>query len=212
MKFNSIEDTNARSERISELEQAVKTAEDNVEHSNKRWEKDQAIFKQKQEFLELQLKDERTKFEEQRQAHDQILKNIQNRERESVINKEEASKRLQDIKEQHSSEYQDMEAKWDAVRKRLTEQIDSLQERNSELELSLNSQLEDALNEIVTLKEQLSTTEEVKSKATDQLKVLESLKSRMVEESEDRAKSRYLELERELEEKTQEFEESLSEM
>ena len=77
MKFNSIEDTNARSERISELEQAVKTAEDNVEHSNKRWEKDQAIFKQKQEFLELQLKEERTKFEEQRQAHDQILKNIQ---------------------------------------------------------------------------------------------------------------------------------------
>jgi hypothetical protein len=34
----------------------------------------------------------------------------------------------------------------------------------------------------------------------------------MVEESEDRAKARYLELERELEEKTREYESSLSEM
>ena len=33
------------------------------------------------------------------------MRNIQSRERESVINKEEASKRLQEIKESHSQEY-----------------------------------------------------------------------------------------------------------
>ncbi len=34
--------------------------------AKQRWEKDQAIAKQKQEFLELQLKEERVKNEEQR--------------------------------------------------------------------------------------------------------------------------------------------------
>jgi hypothetical protein len=70
-----------------------------------KWEKDQAIYKQKQEFLEVQLKEERKKNEEQRDAHDQIIRNIQSRERESVIGKEEASKRVAEIKEAHSKEY-----------------------------------------------------------------------------------------------------------
>ena len=42
--------------------------------------------------------------------------------------------------------------------------------------------------------------------------MLESQKARMLEEGEDRAKIRYSELERELEDKTQEFEDTLREM
>lgn len=42
-----------RSERIQELEQRVKQAEETLEISRQKWEKDQAIAKQKQEFLEL---------------------------------------------------------------------------------------------------------------------------------------------------------------
>jgi hypothetical protein len=42
--------------------------------------------------------------------------------------------------------------------------------------------------------------------------MLESQKARMLEEGEDRAKLRYAELERELEDKTQEFEDTLREM
>ena len=34
-------------------------------------------------------------------------------------------------------EYQELEDKYDQIRKRLQEQVDQLQERNSELELSL---------------------------------------------------------------------------
>lgn len=69
--------------------------------------------------MELSLKEERTKYDEQRQAHEQIMRNLQSRERESVINKEEASKMLQEIKESHSTEYQELEAKYDSIRKRL---------------------------------------------------------------------------------------------
>ena len=38
--------------------------------ARQKWEKDQAIFRQKQEFLELQLKEERVKNEEQKAGHD----------------------------------------------------------------------------------------------------------------------------------------------
>lgn len=38
--------------------------------SKQKWDKDQAIYKQKHEFHELQLKEERLKNEEQRQSHD----------------------------------------------------------------------------------------------------------------------------------------------
>ena len=50
-----------------------------------------------------------------------MIRNIQSRERESVIGKEEASKRIQEIKESHTVEYQEMERKYEQIRKRLSE-------------------------------------------------------------------------------------------
>lgn len=44
---------------------------------------------------------------------------------------------MQDVKDKHSEEYQELEAKFDLVRKRMGDQVDQLTERNSELELSL---------------------------------------------------------------------------
>ena len=116
------------------------------------------------------------------------------------------------MKEAHTQEYQELEAKYEAIRKRLTEQLDNLQERNTEMELSLKAQVEDAVTEAQNLRDQLSTSEEVKTKALDQVRLLETQKARMLEEGEDRAKLRYTELEREIEEKTVEFEDTLREM
>ncbi|MFS8160139.1 MAG: hypothetical protein ACMG6E_08000, partial [Candidatus Roizmanbacteria bacterium] len=80
--------------------------------------------KQKQEFLDLQLKEERLKNEEQRQSHDQVIRSIQSRERESVIGKEESAKRIGEVKEMHAKEYQELEAKFDQTRQRLSLQVD----------------------------------------------------------------------------------------
>ena len=77
------------------------------------------------------------------------------------------------------------------------------------MELTLKAQVDDAVTEAQTLREQLSASEEVKGKALEQVRVLESQKARMLEEGEDRAKIRYAELERELEDKTQEFEDTI---
>ncbi len=139
LKVSQEEEQVFKSERIRELELQARGAEEALDLARQRWEKDQAIAKQKQEFMELQLREERQKYEEQRQAHEQIMRNIQNRERESVIGKEEAAKQLACIKEMHSTEYHEMEAKFESERKRLIEQIDQLQERNTEMELSLKA-------------------------------------------------------------------------
>lgn len=119
LKLTQEEEQVSRGERIRELELMARSAEEALDLARQRWEKDQAIGKQKQEFLELQLREERQKYEEQRQAHEQIMRNISNRERESVIGKEEAAKQLQNIKEIHSQEYHEMEAKYQVERKRL---------------------------------------------------------------------------------------------
>lgn len=83
------------------------------------------------------------------------------------MKKEEESKRVADLKEQHTADLHALEERHEALRKRLGEQIDQLQERNGELELSLKAQLEDALNEAQALREQLSGSEEAKNKAQD---------------------------------------------
>lgn len=70
------------------------------------------------------------------------------RERDSVIGKEEASRRIQEIKESHANEYHELESKYEAVRRRMQEQIDQLTERNQELELSLKIQIEDYQKEV----------------------------------------------------------------
>ena len=55
-------------------------------------------------------------------------------------------------------------------------------------------------------------SEEVKAKALEQVKSLDTQKVRMVEESESRAQLRQVELEKELEDKTREYEDTIKEM
>lgn len=70
MKQQSEDERVTKSDLIKDLEQKLKMSEEQYEMSKQKWDKDLAIFKQKQEFLDLQLKEERLKNEEQRQSHD----------------------------------------------------------------------------------------------------------------------------------------------
>lgn len=70
MKQHSEDERVTKSDLIKDLEQKLKISEEQYEMSKQKWDKDLAIFKQKQEFLDLQLKEERLKNEEQRQSHD----------------------------------------------------------------------------------------------------------------------------------------------
>ena len=104
--------------------------EQSIDMSKQKWEKEQAIYQQKNEFLDLTLREERQRYEEQRQQHEQMLRNLQMRERDSVIGKEEASKRIQEIKDKQMEEYRELEGRYETIRKRMQEQVDTLTERN----------------------------------------------------------------------------------
>jgi hypothetical protein len=51
-------------------------AEEETEAARNKWEKDEAIYKQKQEFMEMQVKQEREKQEEQRKTHEQMMRSM----------------------------------------------------------------------------------------------------------------------------------------
>lgn len=72
----------------------------------------------------MTLREERQRYEEQRQQHDHMLRNLQMRERDSVIGKEEAGKRIQEIKDKQMEEYKELEGTFETKRKRMQEQID----------------------------------------------------------------------------------------
>lgn len=91
----------------------------------------------------------------------------------------------------------------------MTEQIDQLQERNQELELSLKIQIEDYQKEVVQLRDQLTSSEEQKNRALEAVKNLDTQKIKLFEESEERAKQKQYELEREIEEKCRDYEETI---
>lgn len=101
------------SERITELENFLKEVEDENEAMKQKIDKDQAINSQKMEFLQVQLDQERSQRQEEKRNHDRMLKSIQSSQRESVIGKEEATKQLDDLKNQFHLELQRYQDQYD---------------------------------------------------------------------------------------------------
>ena len=75
---------------MAELEAQLKETQDTFEMGKQTWVKEEAVLKQKLEFVQYQLEDEKKKSEENRQANESMLKSLQSSNRESVIGKEEA--------------------------------------------------------------------------------------------------------------------------
>lgn len=67
---------------------------DSFDMSKQSWEKEKAVLSQKLEFTQYQLGDEKKKYEENRLAHESMLMSLQNTNRESVIGREEADKKI----------------------------------------------------------------------------------------------------------------------
>ena len=62
----------------------------------------------------MQLEQERNQRQEEKRNHDRMLKSIQSSQRESVIGKEEATKQLDDLKDQFQAECQNMQGSFDS--------------------------------------------------------------------------------------------------
>ena len=69
------------------------------------------------------------------------------------MGKEEAAKRIAELKEQHSKDLQELQGELENQKNRLQTLNDQLQERNQELELSLKIQVGDFEKEVGSLRE-----------------------------------------------------------
>lgn len=85
------------------------------------WAKEEAVIKQKLEFVQYQLEDEKKKSDEQRQNHDSMIKSVQSSNRESVIGREEAQIKINEMEQKFMNERKKQEEQYNGYRKTLTD-------------------------------------------------------------------------------------------
>jgi len=162
-------------------------------------------MQQKLEFLELQLTEAKNQNNETKRAYEQALLCFDANDQSSG----DLSRQVEELRETHKTEIKQLEAEFETHRKKLHQQIDQLTEKNSEFELNSKLAISDLNKEIENLKENLDQSEEQRKYLTEQNKVLESQKSKLFKEAEDRYIQRIRSLESELEEQNTRLEQDL---
>ena len=96
-------------ERLAELEATLKDTKETFEMAKQNWAKEEAVLKQRLEFAQFQLDEEKKKFEENRVANESLLKSLQTQNRESVIGREEFQQRVNDMENKFVEERKALE-------------------------------------------------------------------------------------------------------
>ena len=134
------------------------------------WSKEEAVLKQRVEFINYQLEEEKKKYEEYKHAHESMIQSLQNSSRESVIGKEEAQSKINDMEQKFLVERKQLEEQYNEYRKRITGDLEGLKKKNNELELALKIQEGESQSEINRLKELFNEADEARTSAQKQLK------------------------------------------
>ena len=164
---------------------------------------------QKMEFLEVQLHEARNQSNEVKRAYEAALACFDGSNQSSSA---EDMRQIEDLKENHRMEIRQIETEFESSRKRLTQQLELLTEKNSELERNANFSASDMKKEIESLKEELEQSEHQKKILSNQNKALESQKLRIYQEAEERYAQRIRSLESELEDQKSKMEQDLYEI
>jgi hypothetical protein len=152
---------------------------------------------QKIEFLELQLTEARNQHSEIKKAYEATLQCF---EGDSQAASQGDQKQIEELKEIHKKEIRKLEGEFENIRKRLNQQIETLTEKNNELELKSKFAATDMSKEIQNLKEELEQSEQQRLTLLDQNKTLEQQKMRLLKETEERFSIRIKTLEAQVEE------------
>ncbi|CAD8065990.1 unnamed protein product [Paramecium primaurelia] len=198
LKNDANNQVNELLEKVQGLEDLIKTKDDQLKQTKSHSEKDKALMQQKMEFMEVQLDEYKKQIEENKKSHDAIMKAFENSSNESTY-KIDAAK-MNDLREQHKKDLKNIENEYESVKKRLQQQVDQLNERNSELELKVKFETGDLIKEIENLKEQLQTTEEQRNKLLEQNKTLDGQKLSILKEQELRYQKKIKSLEQAMDE------------
>ena len=195
---------------IAKLQGQVKSLSNEIKTAKIKWEKEEAIRNQKQEFYEEQLSEVKKQLEEAQRAHDNMVKVMEYKHKN--LGEEEASKQLMAIKEEHMREMKEIESNYKLTRERLNTQLEQAIERTNELELQIKLQESDHEKEIKAKDECISSLQVQLDKVNNQNKNLEVLKVQLLEEAEENYKSVIEGLEKQMEEQKKKQQEDLREI
>jgi len=197
--------------KIAGLEATIKNNDEQMKATKIKWEKEEAIRKQKQEFYEVQLSEAKKQLEESRKSHETMVKALETKEKDAM-GQEEASKQLMSLKEEHLNEVKELENAHEEIRKRLTAQLEQMTEKANEIELKLKLQQTDNDKEIESKNENIATMQAQLDKMTQQIKIAEAQKVTLVEETEKNYKEIIANLELQMDEKAKKQQSDLQEL
>lgn len=195
---------------VAELRTQEKLQAGELRAARARWEREEAVRRQKQEFCEEQLLEARRQLEEAQKSRENMARAAESRSRSG--GEEEVSRQLVLMKEEHVNEMREMESNYKAARERLNAQLEQAAEKASELELKVKLQASDHEKELQTKDECISSLQVQVDKLACQNKNLEALKVQLLEEAEENYKSVIEGLERQMEEQKKRQQEDAREL
>jgi len=134
-----------------ELELKRKTVEENLKFQLQKAEKEHAILKQTNEFLEIQVKDLNSQMEEQRKNHDNIISALETKTF-SMVGHEEFQKKVDEIKSYFESEKKQLEDANEKTKQMYNSKIDMLTEQLNATDFKGKVTIEELENKINELK------------------------------------------------------------
>ncbi len=196
---------------VADLQAHLKSMDEQTKAQKVKWEKEEAVHKQKQEFYEVQLAETKKQLEESRKSHETMIKALESKDKD-VACQEEASKQIVALKEEHLKEIREIENNHEEMRKRLTTQLEQLSEKTNELELKLKLQQTDREKELEANRDQVAALEAQNQKMVLQMKQLDQQKVKLLEETEKNYKEVIQGLETQADEKAKKAQTDLQEM
>jgi hypothetical protein len=138
--------------------------------ARQQWAKDEAVLKQKLEFSQFQLDEEKKKFLEAKKNHESMLHSLQSTSRESVVGREEAQERMNEMEAKFIDERKQLDEQHAQQRARLMTDYEQLKIKHNEVELHFKLARGDFTKENATLKELFAEAEQQRDAMSAKLK------------------------------------------
>ena len=99
----------------------------------------------------MQLNESTNQRDEDKKAYQQMIKALQTWEKETDHVKTEADKRINEIQQSHKQELTNLQVEFDAIRQRLTQDLESTRAKNNDMETGLKVKVAEQEKELSQL-------------------------------------------------------------
>jgi len=197
--------------KLEEMELKNKTLDDNFKNQVGKLERDCAILKQNNEFLEIQTKELTNQMEEQRKNHENVIAALESKTF-SMVGHDEFQKKIEEIKQYFENDKKQNEENYEKSKNILMLQIDSLTEKLNESEFRSKFTIDELQKESTELKIRLEkATKELFNLRNDKSNLNDTI-AQLNEQTQDRLRSLTEDYERKLEEREIRHQKELKEL